>query len=94
MAKTKQQLKFAAASAKARKEGIKPFTKKFGARVRQLLSKRGGKSGRLSPKKRSSLSKTKGSTRSTLAKQKQNITNLLPQNYMIKNNLKLLESKL
>jgi len=34
-----QQLKFKQASAKARAEGIKPFTKAFGTRMKQLLGK-------------------------------------------------------
>jgi len=35
-----QQLKFKQASAQVRKEGVKPFTKAFGKRMKQLLGKR------------------------------------------------------
>ncbi len=39
---TGQQLKFKQASAKVRAEGVKPFTKAFGKRMKQLLGGRGG----------------------------------------------------
>jgi len=70
MAKSKQQLKFAEASAKVRREGIKPFTKAFGKRMKQLLKKGGSSTSkrtnkRKSPKKtkskRSSSNRSKGS---------------------------------
>lgn len=66
-----QQLKFKQASAKVRAEGITPFTKAFGARMKQLLSKGSRrKSSTRSTSKRSKPSKkrrsaSKGSSRST-----------------------------
>jgi len=56
--KTPQQLKFASASAKVRKEGIKPFTKAFGKRMKQLLQK-GGSSIKKRSKKNKSPAKSK-----------------------------------
>jgi len=55
-----QQLKFKQASAKVRAEGIKPFTKAFGKRMKQLL-KKGGSSIKKRSKKRRSNPKSRGS---------------------------------
>lgn len=51
-----QQLKFKQASAKVRAEGVKPFTKAFGARMRQILGGAKSKVKKASRKK----SKSKG----------------------------------
>jgi len=57
-----QQLKFKQASAKVRAEGIKPFTKAFGKRMKQLLKKGGSSIKKRSKKTRSNpKTRTKGS---------------------------------
>jgi len=70
MAKSKQQLLFTRASAQVRREGIKPFTKAFGKRMKQLLKKGGSsikkrtkktKSPGKPKRKRSSSNRSKGS---------------------------------
>lgn len=73
-----QQLKFKQASAKVRAEGIKPFTKAFGKRMKQILGGTRSKSVRKRSKSRGSKPKSrsqsrKGSKRSgssTMAKKK------------------------
>jgi len=58
-----QQLKFKQASAKVRAEGIKPFTKAFGKRMKQLLKKEGSSIKKRSKKTRSNpKTRTKGSS--------------------------------
>jgi len=57
-----QQLKFKQASAKVRAEGIKPFTKAFGKRMKQLL---GGRGGKRKPVKRRATKTKKTKTRKT-----------------------------
>jgi len=52
-----QQLKFKQASAKVRAEGVKPFTKAFGTRMKQILGKAKRKSSKTSGPKRSKSSK-------------------------------------
>jgi len=59
-----QQLKFKQASAKVRAEGVKPFTKAFGKRMKQLL---GGKS---KPKVKKNRPKTKVSKTKTTRRTK------------------------
>jgi len=76
-----QQLKFKQASAKVRAEGVKPFTKAFGTRMKQILGKARRKSSKKSgPKRRKSSTKkrstskrsstTKRSTGSTMTAKK------------------------
>jgi len=66
---TGQQLKFKQASAKVRAEGVKPFTKAFGKRMKQLL---GGKS---KPKVKNKRTKTKVSKTKTTRTTKSKKTN-------------------
>lgn len=79
MAKTPQQLKFAKVSAQVRNEGIKPFTKAFGKRFKQLMKKGGASIKKRSKKtgskkksgtKGSSSNRSKTSRSSTMAKNK------------------------
>jgi len=56
-----QQLKFKQASAKVRAEGVKPFTKAFGKRMKQLLGGR-SKSVKKSPRKKSKTKRNKTRT--------------------------------
>jgi len=59
----KQQTAFIKASAQVRREGIKPFTKAFGKRMKQLLKKGGSSIKKRSKKSKSNKkSRTKGSS--------------------------------
>jgi len=58
-----QQLKFKQASAKVRKEGIKPFTKAFGTRMKQILGKSKRKSSHHAPKRHSAAKKKRKSNK-------------------------------
>jgi len=59
-----QQLKFKQASAKVRAEGVKPFTKAFGKRMKQLLGGKRTKSKKSRPKSRKGATKKTKTTKS------------------------------